>query len=104
MDKSFFKTESGKKIIKVICIIASYAVFYGLFIACIGFLNNNTVAFAAFIIICMIFAYKSSKGYLVNTLSSLPWPLFLSLVLLLSALIGCFTAPYHIGKWVAEKI
>lgn len=67
-------------------------------------LENSTPVFLIFLVISMFFAYKSCKGALVNSLSSLPWPVFIVLVIMLTAVIGCFTAPYHIGKWIAKKV
>lgn len=67
-------------------------------------LQDSTPAFLIFFVICAIFAHKSCKGFLANSLGFLPWPVFLVFVILLSAVVGCFTAPYHIGKWISKKI
>lgn len=104
MDKSFLKSKSGQNTIKAICIVLSYVVLYGLLMLLMSVLEDSTPAFIIFLVACMVFAHKSCKGFLMNTLSSLPWPIFMVLVIFLSAIVGCFTAPYHIGKWMAEKI
>ena len=88
----------------IICVVVSYIVMYGLLMLFMGILENSTPAFLVFLVICFIFAFKSCKGSLNQKLSSLPWPVFLVLLVMLSAVIGCFTAPYHIGKWIAEII
>lgn len=104
MDKSFLKSKSGQSTIKAICIIVSYIVLYGLLMLLMNVLQDSTPAFLVFLVVCMIFAHKSCKGVLANALGFLPWPVFFVFVILLSAVVGCFTAPYHIGKWISKKI
>ena len=93
-----------EKIITTVCVVISYIIMYGLLTLFAGVLESSTPAFLVFLVICFISAYKSCKGTLNQHLSNLPWPVFLVLLVMLSAVIGCFTAPYHIGKWIAEKI
>lgn len=104
MEKSFFKSKDGQKVVTALCIVGCYIVMYGLLMLFMSVFENSTPAFLIFLVISMFFAYKSCKGALVNSLSSLPWPAFIVLVIMLSAVIGCFTAPYHIGKWIARKV
>lgn len=89
--------------ITTVCIVVSYIVLYGIF-SLFVYGNDSTTVFLIFLVFCMAFAYKSCKGFLVNTLSSLPWPVFLVLTILIAGVVGAFTAPYHIGKWIAKKI
>lgn len=103
MERSFFKSKDGQKVITALCIVGCYVVMYGLLMLFMNIFENSTPAFLIFLVISMFFAYKSCKGALVNSLSFLPWPVFIVLVIMLSAVIGCFTAPYHIGKWIAKK-
>lgn len=65
---------------------------------------KDDVVFISFSVICMFFAYKSCKGRLVSSLSFLPPPAVILASILLAEVIGLFTAPYHIAKWVAKKI
>ena len=103
MEKSFFKSKDGQKVVTALCIVGCYIVMYGLLMLFMNVFENSTPAFLIFLVISMVFAYKLCKGALVNSLSSSPWPVFIVLVIMLSAVIGCFTAPYHIGKWIARK-
>ena len=104
MSQSYFSTKEGKTTLKIICIVASYIVLYGVFGLMMGLLENNSIAFIIFLIICMAFTFKACKGMLVNHLSNLPWPAFIVILILLSGVIGVFVAPYYIGRWIAEKI
>ncbi len=102
--KSYFKSNDGQKVVTALCIIVCYIIMYGLLMMFMSLLENNPLAFLIFLLVSMFFAYKSCKGALVNRLSSLPWPVFILLVIMLSAVVGCFTSPYHVGKWVAKKV
>lgn len=97
-------TDSRKRTTTAICIICSYIVVYGLLTLFMNVISNNSVIFLIFLAFCIFFTYRSSKGTLSDKLSFLPLPFFIVVVIMLSAIIGCFTAPFHIGKWIAEFI
>lgn len=91
--------------IERICILIAYLIMYGSMTAiCTFAANSSMTAFTVFAVICMFFSYKSCKGRLVSSLNFLPTPATILLSVLLSIVIGIFTAPYHIAKWVAKKI
>lgn len=96
--------EQKKSTVKIICIVISYVVMYGLLSLILLIADSSSIACIIFLVICMAFTYKSCKGMLVDHLSDMPWPVFIVLIILLSAVIGCFTAPYHIGKWISDII
>lgn len=99
------KRRLSPEAVERICILVAYIVMYGSMTA-IGKIasSNSDVVFISFSVICMFFAYKSCKGRLVSSLSFLPTPAVILLSILLAEVIGLFTAPYHIAKWVAKKI
>ncbi len=104
MGKNIDNPNDRQKTVTALCVVVSYIIMYGLLMLFMSVLENSTPAFLVFLVISFIFAYKSCKGSLHNNLSNLPWPVFLVLLVILSAVIGCFTAPYHIGMWIAKKI
>lgn len=104
MKTNFFATKHGHNLIKIICILLSYILMYGVLVLIMNFSGNNTIVVIVFLIICIFFTYKTFKGALLDRLADLPWAVALVVGLLLSALTGVFTAPFFIGKWIAEKI
>lgn len=99
------KRRLSPEAVERICILVAYIVMYGSMTAIGNILSSNSTAvYISFSVICMFFAYKSCKGRLVSSLNFLPPPAVILLSIMLAQIIGLFTAPYHIAKWVAKKI
>lgn len=87
-----------------ICIVLSYILIYGLLTILFNCFGDNSYLTIVILVICVICTWKSMKEVIVDHLSSLPWPVFILLTFFLSMIVGLFTAPYYVGRWIGRKV